>query len=234
MIASLLAFYQSSIGKKILVALTGLVLVVFLLGHLIGNLLIFAGPHAINEYGHMLHTALHGAGVWIARAGIFGSMILHVVLTIQLTKANRAARKACYGKKEFQEASKSSRTMIWSGLTILAFFIYHILHYTARVGNQYNNPALYTYDLDGEKVHNVYKMVIDGFSWAPASIFYLIAMALLCSHLSHGVSSLFQTLGLNTEKTAPLFKKLGWAYALLIFAGNATIVLSIWLFGYGH
>ena len=93
MIASLLAFYQSSIGKKILVALTGLVLVVFLLGHLIGNLLIFAGPHAINEYGHMLHTALHGAGVWIARAGIFGSMILHVVLTIQLTKANRAARK---------------------------------------------------------------------------------------------------------------------------------------------
>ena len=234
MIASLLAFYQSSIGKKILVALTGLVLVVFLLGHMIGNLLIFAGPHAINEYGHMLHTALHGAGVWIARAGIFGSIILHVVLTIQLTKANRAARKARYGKDAVQCASKSSLTMIWSGLTILAFFIYHILHYTARVGNEYNNPGIYTFDLDGEKVHNVYKMVIDGFSWAPASVFYLIAMALLCSHLSHGVSSLFQTLGLNTEKTAPLFKKLGWAYALLIFAGNASIVLSIWLFGYGH
>lgn len=234
MISSLLAFYHSSIGKKILVALTGLVLVVFVLGHMIGNLLVFAGPHALNQYGHMLHTSLHGAGVWIARIGIFGSIALHVLLTIQLTKSNREARAERYGKNAVQCASTSSRTMIWSGLTILVFFVYHILHYTARVGNDYNNPALYTYDLDGVPVHNIYKMVIDGFSWAPASVFYLIAMAMLCSHLSHGVRSIFQTLGLNTEKTDPLFKRLGWAYALLIFVGNAAIVLSIWLFGYGR
>jgi succinate dehydrogenase / fumarate reductase cytochrome b subunit len=123
--------------------------------------------------------------------------------------------------------------MIMSGLTILAFFVYHILHYTVRVWHGFDS-AKYEIEIDGHKAHNVYQMVIDGFSWAPASIVYLIAMGLLCSHLSHGVSSLFQTLGLNTEKTAPLFKKLGWAYALLIFGGNATIVLSIWLFGYGR
>jgi succinate dehydrogenase / fumarate reductase, cytochrome b subunit len=232
MLSSLLAFLRSSIGKKILVALTGGILVIFVLGHMIGNLLVFAGPEAINEYGHMLQSSLHGAGVWIARVVIFGSIALHVLLTIQLTSANRAARSEAYGFQATQVATKSSRTMILSGLTILAFFVYHILHYTARVANDYNT---YHYTLaSGEQVHDVHRMLIAGFSWAPASIFYLIAMGMLCSHLSHGVSSLFQTLGLSTERTAPLWKKLGWAYALLIFAGNAAIVLSIWLFGYGR
>jgi succinate dehydrogenase / fumarate reductase cytochrome b subunit len=123
--------------------------------------------------------------------------------------------------------------MIWSGLTILAFIIYHLLHYTVRIGNDFDKDA-YKIDLHGEKVHNVYKMVVDGFSWAPASIFYLIAMALLCSHLSHGFSSLFQTLGISTDKSEPLFKKAGYAFAGLIFVGNAAIVLSIWLLGYGR
>jgi len=142
MISSLLAFYQSSIGKKILVALTGAVLVIFLLGHMIGNLLIFAGPHAINEYGHMLHTALHGAGVWIARAGVFGGIVLHVVLTIQLTKANRAPQGPLRQGRGAVRASKSSLTMIWSGLDHTLAFLpvsAHVLHYTARVGNGYNN-----------------------------------------------------------------------------------------------
>lgn len=231
--SSLASFVSSSIGKKILVALTGAILVVFELGHMIGNLLVFVGKDAINEYGHLLQTSLHGGGVWAARLVIFGSIIVHVLLTISLTKANRAARAERYGFEATQVASKSSRTMILSGLTILAFFVYHILHYTVRVWHGFGT-ARYEIEIDGHKAHNVYQMVIDGFSWAPASIVYLIAMGLLCSHLSHGVSSLFQTLGLNTEKTAPLFKKLGWAYATLVFAGNATIVLSIWLFGYGR
>lgn len=232
MIESLLAFYRSSIGKKILVALTGAVLVVFLLGHMIGNLLIFVSQEAINEYGHMLHTMLHGGGVWIARVGIFGSILLHVILTVQLTKANRAARVSRYGFEATQVASKSSRTMILSGLTILAFFVYHILHFTARVNNNYDS---YHFTLaNGEQVHDVYRMVITGFSWLPASAFYIIAMVLLCSHLSHGVASLFQTLGLNTEKTAPLFKKLGWAYALLILIGNCSIPVAIYVFHYGR
>lgn len=230
---SLSRFYASSIGKKILVALTGAALILFILGHLIGNLLVFAGPDAINEYGHLLQTALHGGGVWIARVGLLTAVVIHVVATIQLTRQNRAARVDRYGKEASQVSSKSSRTMIWSGLTILAFVIYHLLHFTVRTGNSYNSAA-YKTTLHGEEVHNVYKMVIDGFSWAPAAIFYVIAMLLLGSHLSHGVSSLFQTLGLATHRTEPVFKKLGHAFALLIVIGNCSIPLAILVFGYGR
>lgn len=231
---SISRFYSSSIGKKILVALTGLVLAAFILGHMIGNLLVFAGPEAINEYGHMLQTALHGGGVWIARIGLLVAVVIHILATIQLTIANKAARKDRYGKEASQVSSKASRTMIWSGLTILAFIVYHLLHFTVRVGNEYNNPELYSTMLHGEQVHNVYKMVIDGFSWWPASVFYIIAMVLLCSHLSHGVASIFQTLGLATHRTWPLFEKLGKAYALLILVGNCSIPIAILVFGYGR
>ena len=228
--AALPTFYQSSIGKKILVALTGGFLVLFVLGHMIGNLLIFKGPDAINEYGHMLQSAGHGMLVWVARVFIFGAIGVHAWATISLTKANRAARVQRYGFEATQVASKSSRVMIMSGLTILAFFIYHILHFTVHAGNDYGT---YETVIDGQKVHDVFKMVIAGFSWFPATAFYIIAMALLCSHLSHGVSSMFQTLGLNTEKTAPFYHKVGWAYALLILVGNCSIPVAIYFFHYG-
>lgn len=228
---SLSRFYASSIGKKILVALTGLALIGFVLGHMIGNLLIFVGKDAINEYGHMLQTALHGGGVWIARLGLLAAVVIHIVATIQLTRANRAARKDTYAKHKAQVSSKSSRTMIWSGLTILAFIIYHLLHFTLYAGNNYGT---YNTTLHGETVHDVYRMVIAGFSWAPAVIFYIIAMLLLTSHLSHGFSSLFQTLGVATDKSEPLFKKLGYAFAGLILVGNCSIPIAIFFFGYGR
>jgi succinate dehydrogenase / fumarate reductase cytochrome b subunit len=216
----------SSIGKKLLVALTGAVLVVFVLGHMIGNLLIFAGRDAINEYGHFLQTMGHGMGVWVARIGLLVAVVVHVVLTIKLTKENRAARADKYGFPATIKATKSSRIMILTGLTLLAFIIYHLMHFTLRVGNDY---ATYTTSLHGETVHDVYRMVIAGFSWWPASLFYLIAMGLLCSHLSHGVSSMFQTLGLTSARTWPLFQTVGRLYGLLIFAGNAAIVLAVQL-----
>jgi len=121
--------------------------------------------------------------------------------------------------------------MIWSGLTILAFIVYHLLHFTVRVGNDYGT---YKTTLHGETVHDVYRMVIAGFSWAPAAIFYVIAMLLLSSHLSHGFSSLFQTLGVSTDKTEPLFKKLGYAFAGLILVGNCSIPIAIQFFNYGR
>ncbi len=228
---SLSRFYASSIGKKILVALTGLALFGFVIGHMIGNLLIFVGKDAINEYGHMLQTALHGGGVWIARIGLLTAVVIHIVATISLTRANRAARLAQYGQHKAQVSSKSSRTMIWSGLTILAFIVYHLLHFTVHAGNDYGT---YKTTLDGHTVHDVYRMVIAGFSWAPAVIFYIIAMLLLSSHLSHGFSSLFQTLGVATDKTEPLFKKLGYAFAGLILVGNCSIPIAIFFFGYGR
>ncbi len=223
---SFFSFLGSSIGKKILVALTGAALVAFVLGHMIGNLLIYAGPNAINEYGQTLHTLLHGAGIWIARIGLLVCVVVHVVLTIQLTKENRAARTQKYGYEATIQASKSSRIMILSGLTLLAFIIYHLLHFTVRAGNDYGT---YTTSLHGETVHDVYRMVVVGFSWWPASLFYIIAMCLLWSHLSHGVASLFQTLGLSNERTRPAYKALGLAFATLILVGNCSIPLSILL-----
>lgn len=224
-------FYASSIGKKILVAITGLILAGFVLGHMIGNLLIFVGPDAINEYGHMLQTALHGTGVWLARIGLLVATVVHVVATIQVTRANRAARPDAYGQHKQQVCSKSSRIMIWSGLTILAFIIYHLLHFTVHSGNDYGT---YQTTLHGETVHDVYRMVIAGFSWLPAVVFYIIAMVLLCSHLSHGVKSVFQTLGISTDKSEPMFGALARVFAALVLIGNCSIPIAIYFFHYGR
>jgi len=226
------SFWKSSIGKKILVALTGIILLLFLPGHLIGNLLVFLGPDAINAYGVWLHELAHGGAVWIARFGLLAAFGLHIVLTIQLTAANRAARPH-YAFPGTIQASGSSRIMIWSGLTILAFVIYHLLHYTVRIAQDFSGPAYMT-TLEGEEVFNIHKMIIDGFSAPLVSIFYIIAITLLCSHLSHGFASVFQTLGIRSSKTNEFIKKLGWAYALVIWIGFLSIPVAIWIFGYGR
>jgi succinate dehydrogenase / fumarate reductase cytochrome b subunit len=228
------SFWNSSIGKKFLVALTGIALLLFLPGHLAGNLLVFAGQDAINEYGVWLHDLGHGAAIWIARIGLLAAFVLHIVLTIQLTVANRAARSE-YAYPSTVQASRSSRIMIWSGLTILAFVIYHLLHFTFKVGNEYDGESYMT-TLPGHEgeVHNVHKMMIDGFSWTPATLFYIIAISLLCSHLSHGFASVLQTLGVRSSKTSTLIKRLGWAYALVMWLGFISIPISIWIFGYGR
>lgn len=225
---SLSKFWSSSIGKKVVVALTGLVLSLFLAGHLSGNLLLFVGDHAFNEYAHFLHNMLHGAGVWIARIVLLTCLVLHVVGTIQLTRENRAAGGK-YQVDGTQRASKNSQMMIWSGLTILAFIVFHILHYTVRVGNEFNNPEIYTTILDGHETHNAYKMVVDGFSNILVSLFYIIAVSLLCGHLSHGVASIFQTLGLRSHKTDKLITTGAKIYALVIWLGFISIPIAVLL-----
>jgi len=219
---SLCAFAKSSIGRKLIVALTGLALVLFLAGHLSGNLLIFAGRDAFNEYAHFLHTFLHGMGVWIARIGLLACFALHLIFTVLLTKENKAARTA-YAREATVQAPKSSLIMIWSGLTILAFVVYHILHFTVRIDSELaelgkNDPR---------------EMVILGFQDSIVVLFYIIAMTLLCSHLSHGVASIFQTLGLRTKKTASAIKFVSQAYAVIIYVGFLSIPIAIKLFGYG-
>jgi len=231
---SLAAYWKSSIGRKFIVAITGLFLVLFLAGHLAGNMLIFAGPEAFNEYAYLLHHMLHGAGIWLARAGLLAMLVLHIAATISLTKENRAARKQ-YEHKATIQASRASRFMIGSGITILVFVIYHILHFTARVGNEYNNPDLYSYVLkNGETVHNAWKMVIDGFGVWYVVIFYVIAMALLANHLTHGVQSIFQTLGWRSRKSAGLIDLCSKAYTAVIFIGFISIPISILIFGFGR
>ncbi|MCX6874247.1 MAG: succinate dehydrogenase cytochrome b subunit [Verrucomicrobia bacterium] len=228
--SSLTAIWSSSIGKKIIVALTGSFLVFFLVGHLVGNLLVFVGREAFNDYAQFLHHMIHGAGIWLFRCVMLGTLALHVAATVSLTLRNRAARQP-YEHQAVIQASIYSRTMIWSGLTLLAFFIYHMLHFTLRVGNSYD-----TY-VDPEHLaktgvarHDAWKMVIDGFSNGPVTLFYLIAMTLLCSHLSHGFASIFQTLGLRPKRSESAIRHLSLAYGFVIWAGFIAIPLAI-LFG---
>ncbi len=224
LINSVSLFWQSSIGKKIVVAVTGLLLVGFLVGHMAGNLLLFAGREALNEYAYFLHHMLHGAGIWIARIGLLVSLVLHVFATIALTAQNRAARKERYAHGATQAASRSSRMMIISGLVILAFIIFHILHFTVRI-----DPELAEMK-DAAGHHDVYGMVIKGFGGPVVSLFYVVAITLLCSHLSHGIASIFQTLGLRTRKTAGATRALSWGITVVLWLGFLVIPLTI-LFG---
>ncbi len=230
----LATYWSSSIGKKLVVALTGIVLVLFLAGHLIGNLVVFMGPEPFNQYAYFLHHMLHGAGIWVFRAVMIVMIVAHIVATVALTIQNRAARKS-YEHSATIQASKSSRTMILSGLTILAFVIYHMLHFTARIGNEYNSLDRYKTTIHGVEgqVHNAWLMVIDGFSGLAVlhvTAFYVIAMTLLCSHLVHGVGSIFQTLGLRSKKSESLIKQISIGYALFIWLGFISIPLAINLF----
>ena len=219
---SVCSLWNSSIGKKTIVAVTGLVFIGFLVAHLAGNLLIFAGQEAFDDYAHMLHHLGHGAVIWIARAVLLGSLTLHVVATISLVKQNRAARPA-YAHEATIGASKSSKIMIWSGLTVLAFIIFHILHFTVRTSGKLAKLG----------AESPYEMVIVGFQDWLVVIFYTIAMTLLCSHLSHGFSSAFQTLGFRSAKTRDLLDKAGKAYSLLILIGFLSVPIAIRIFGYG-
>jgi succinate dehydrogenase / fumarate reductase, cytochrome b subunit len=210
------SYWSSSIGKKLVVALTGLALVVFLAGHLSGNMLMYVGREAFNEYAHFLHSMLHGMGVWVARVGLLVVLVLHVAATISLTRQNRAARQP-YEYKATQQASKSSRIMVISGLTILAFVIFHILHFTVRVNS----------DLAALGANDPFGMVVVGFKNPLVVLFYVIAMTLLCSHLSHGVASIFQTLGLRSTKVQSTIRTFSIGYSLLIWAGFISIPLSV-------
>ena len=220
---SISRFYNSSIGKKTVVAVTGILLVFFLIGHLTGNLLVYLGPEAMNAYGEFLHGMLHGWGVWIARIGLLVAFALHVGTTVALVRQNREARKSRYAYEATVQASSSSRIMNWSGLTVLAFVIYHLLHFTVRAFNDYNSEAY----IDAQGRHDIYKMIIDGFSFWPTSLFYVISMALLFSHLGHGVASTFQTLGLATDRNWKLIKTTCNGLSLLLFLGFTSIPVAV-------
>ncbi|QTN32714.1 succinate dehydrogenase cytochrome b subunit [Akkermansiaceae bacterium] len=227
------AYWQSSIGKKLVVAVTGLAMVLFLAGHLTGNLLIYAGRQAFNDYAEMLHTMGHGALIWVARIGLLVVVTLHVWATVLLTRQNRSARKQ-YEYQATIQASRSSRLMIVSGLTILAFIIFHILHFTVKAGSSFGDMIDVPHLAEtGAIRHDAYGMVIAGFSPGIltffAVAFYVIAMTLLCSHLSHGVQSMFQTLGLRSKKASDLIRKISVGYAVAIYLGFISVPLSIFL-----
>ena len=207
---------NSSIGGKLIVAITGLGLVGFVIAHLSGNLLIFAGREALAEYAQGLRK--FPALLWVARIGLIGMAILHIGFTIKLNLANKAARPVAYAKKTYRRASLQSRTMVLTGLTLLAYVIYHLLHFTWRTTNP-EIAALGPYE--------VYDMLIIGFSNPAISLFYIVATALLGRHLSHGISSIFQTLGLNNPKYNKLFKSIGPALGVILALGFISIPVAV-------
>ncbi len=200
-------------------ALSGLVLAGFVLGHMTGNLLMFKGPEAINAYAAWLHD--NPGLLWGARIVLILSTIAHIWTGILLTLENRAAREGGPAVDATRRASLSSRTMPYSGVVILAFLVFHLLHFTFR------QLALGGVDFGD----NVYKMVIAGFTQPAVAIFYIVSLILLGLHLSHGISSVFHTLGLRNERWRSRLDGVASLYAWILVLGFVSIPLAV-LSGY--
>lgn len=217
---SLSAFLSSSIGRKWIVGLTGVALVGFVTGHMLGNLQIFLGQEAINKYAAALQSL--GELLWVIRFGLLAIVVAHIYFTIKLTIENRGARPVKYAVSGYQASSRASRTMIMSGLILLCFIIFHLLHYTAH---KVDPSFADLHDAQGR--HDVYRMMILGFRNIWASSFYIVGMFLLCQHLSHGIVSFPQTLGIKTKSTAEFWSKLGPFWAWGLFIGYVSIPVAV-------
>ena len=216
--------FKTSLGKKYVMAVTGLILVGFIIGHLVGNLQIFLEPDKINAYAYFLQNL--GAGLWIVRIGLLVTLVLHVWVAIQLTLENKAARQKDYAKQQTLTASYASRTMRYSGFIVLAFIIYHLMHFTVR-----SSPAgAFTPETtlaDGTHVHDVHSMMVIAFQSVGVSIAYIVSIALLSWHLSHGLSSMFQSLGLRTRTWSGFLNKAAVIVSVLYFLGNLAIPVGV-------
>ena len=246
-------FLMSSLGKKYIMAVTGLVLVGFVIGHMAGNLQMFLHSDWMNEYAYKLQHFPYGL-LWVVRAVLLGAVVAHVWTAVLLVIDNRRARPQSYAINKPLQASFASRTMRWSGLILLAFIIFHILHFTVQSvhpefqeltvslqgaqdaeGNSHSRTlwGVYDYlsahgqfpDSPALQVHDVYSMVAIGFShqfWY-VSAFYIIAMALLCIHLSHGISSMFQSLGLRNASLRRRLDLIAIVIGIILFIGFSSI-----------
>jgi succinate dehydrogenase / fumarate reductase cytochrome b subunit len=227
------ALLDSSVGAKILVALTGLGLVTFVVFHMIGNLKVFQGRDSINAYAYFLKHSL-GALIWVARIGLLGIFVLHLALALRLTARSKAARPVKYQYPNSVQATVASRTMLWTGVVILAFTLFHLAHFTFAWTNtaQTATGSVNYLDLkDSQGRHDVYSMVVAGFSDPVLVALYVVAQLLLFVHLSHGIPSTFQTLGMKNKRFRGPIKMLGLAVALTILVGNLAIVFGVW-FGF--
>jgi succinate dehydrogenase / fumarate reductase, cytochrome b subunit len=209
------SFFGSTIGRKVVMALSGMVLFGFVLAHMAGNLQVYLGPHAINEYSVQLHELLHGAGLWIARGGLLLAVGLHIWAATSLTLAERGARPEGYRVVRHRESTYASRTMIWSGPILSLFIVYHLLHLT--VGTVHGSF------IEGDVYHNV----VAGFSVWPVSAFYILAMLALGLHLRHGVWSMLQTLGLSHPRWNGLRAAFATVFALVVVVGNISIPVAV-------
>ena len=206
-----------------IVAITGVILILFVIGHLLGNLQIFLGPDWINGYSQHLRDL--GPLLWAIRLFLLCTVVVHIYVTIQLAIANRRARPEAYIDKEHVKATFASRHMVMSGLIILAFLIYHLAHFTFRK----IDARFALLKPDPLNHYDVYSMMVYGFQNYLVSGFYILGMWLLALHLSHGSSSFFQSLGLNNRTLTPRLAFGGRVFAWLLFVGYTSIPVAVLL-----
>ena len=218
---------QTTIGKKVIMALSGIIWLGYLVLHMYGNLKIFGGQEHFNEYATGLRTL--GAPIfgyahllWVARLVLIASFVAHVWAALTLSKRNRESRTARYVKHKKLRANSANLTMIYGGIALLLFVIYHLLHITFGVAGIH--PSF--------EGHDAYHNVVSGFQsyfFIPA-IIYILAMVVVGMHLFHGTWSMFQTLGLNNKTYSGMIRILAWVLAILIPVGFALVPLAV-MFG---
>jgi succinate dehydrogenase / fumarate reductase, cytochrome b subunit len=210
--------YQVYIGKKLVMVASGVVLVLYIFGHLAGNLQVYMGPGRLNAYAGFLHS--HEGLLWTARVVMLAAVGLHVWSSFLLWLEKRRARPIGYVKKDDVPTSYASRTMMWSGPILGAFVVFHILHLTTgNVGLGFQAP-------EHERFF-ARENVIIGFQHPAVSIAYIIAIVLLSMHLYHGLWSMFQSVGISHRRYTPMLKRAAHAIAILVAAGYISIPLSV-------
>ena len=210
---------KSAVGRKILMAITGQLLIVFVIVHLLGNSSIFIGPDGINAYAKHLHDL--PPLVWAFRSFMLAALLVHAIFGIQLSLENKAAKPQAYAVKNRLRANFSSETMLYTGLLIFGFLVYHISHFTARV-----TPDIVS-GVDAAGRFDVFAMVVSSFQNGIIALIYAASMVVLFLHLSHGIQSFFQTLGWNNDKTLPTIGKGGKLVAAVLLVGYVSIPFAI-------
>jgi succinate dehydrogenase / fumarate reductase cytochrome b subunit len=213
--------YSSSVGKKVLMAVTGVIFVLFVIGHMYGNLKAFYGPEAFNHYAEFLREMgsplfMHGQLLWIVRIVLIVAVIFHVLLALQLWLLSNRARPVKYSRGlEIEETTIGARTMRWGGLLLFVFVILHLLHLT--VG------SLHPSFIPGDAYNNL----VVGFQWWPVPVGYILVMGALCLHLYHGVWSSMQTLGISHQRFNRYRRPVAVIVALVVFFGFVATPVGV-------
>jgi succinate dehydrogenase / fumarate reductase cytochrome b subunit len=220
-----LTLYRSTIGKKAIMAVTGLVLVGFVIGHMAGNLQQFLGPARMNAYAAFLKST--GELLWLVRIGLLVATILHVVMAWQLTQIKRAARPVNYNRRDPQVSTLASRTMRWGGVLLLVFIVFHILHFTTGTVFPYASRPDAQYRAFSHT--DVYGNVVSAFRSPWVTAFYVVSMLFLMLHLFHGAWSSVRTLGLSKPSRNPLHRRVSTVIALIVWLGFTAIPVAVFL-----
>ena len=215
-----LRFYRSTIGKKVIMAVTGLALVAFVIVHMAGNLQLFLGPDKLNGYSAFLKST--GELLWLARLGLLGAVALHILMAWQLTQIKNAARPVGYTRRDPQVSTLGARSMRWGGVVLLIFIVLHLLHFTTGTIFPYASSNAATFS-----EHDVYANVVSAFHNVWVVLFYVVAMLFLLLHLFHGAWSSVRTLGLAKPTPHPLERRISTAIAVVVWLGFTAVPVAV-------